>query len=162
MGAKQPTLDELAQAMDVNVRTLKGWKARGCPCHSLPAVRQWHANHVLPRKGGPGKKPDARVDSLQLRIMQAEAEKAEEDARGKKMENDRKAGTLMDKQQLVRETAELFVEMRAILESIPDAATKEVPQQYRARIYDVERNKVDGALRKLAAIPLVGSRANGA
>ena len=161
MASKCPTLDELAAAMNppVNVRTLKGWKARGCPCTSIDAVKKWHANHVRPRKGGPAgpkTESDKRAESLQLRTLTAEAEKAEEDARGKKMENDKRAGLLVEKSEVIREAAEVFAAMRAILEAFPDAAAKEVPQQQRARIYDVARNTIDKTLRKLSQIHLLG------
>lgn len=151
----------LAAGCKVSTRTINEWIGRGCPRTSVAAALAWQAEHVLPRKGGPRKASDAPGDrrqrSLQERTLRATARKAEQDARYRKITADHAAAKLVERDQVVREAAELFTEIRSILDSIPDAAAKEVPQQFRTRIYEVERAKIDAALKKLVGLHLLGS-----
>jgi phage terminase Nu1 subunit (DNA packaging protein) len=164
--AAPATLKKLAKAVGVSERTLNTWVRRGCPRGPVKAIDAWKLENVLPRKGGPRSKRDATTDqtqqSLQHRVNQANAEKAEQDARWKRTKADQLERKLVPIEQVVREAAEIFIEVRAVLDSIPAAVTKEVPQQLRTRIYEIERNKIDAALHKLTAIHLVGSHPDGA
>lgn len=159
--ARALTIKALAAGCKVSTRTINEWLARGCPRTSIAEALDWQADHVQPRKGGPRtrREPsgDRRQRSLQERTLRANARKAEQDARYRKIKADRAAKKSLDRDQVVREAAELFTEMRAIIDSIPDAAAKEVPQQFRARVYEAERAKVDAALKKLVGLHLVGS-----
>lgn len=160
------TLRRLAAEMAVSTRTLHTWIARGCPRGPLEAVRAWHADNVLPRQGGPRKERDPEAgqlqQALQQRVNEAKAREAEEAARYKQIKSDLLERRLVPIDQVVREAAELFTDIRAILESIPDAVAKEMPQPLQTRAFDVARNKVAAALKKLADIHLVGSDDDGA
>jgi phage terminase Nu1 subunit (DNA packaging protein) len=123
-------------------------------------VLAWQQANILPRKGGPRKERTAADQSqiaLQHRLNEAKAIDAEESARTRRVKRRLMQKRLMPIAQVVREAAEIFTEVRAIIESIPDAVAKEVPQQLRTRIYDVERNKITAALKKLASLHSLGS-----
>lgn len=155
-----PTLRELAIGVGVSERTLNTWIARGCPRDSADAIRQWQQENVLPRKGGPRREPteaDKSQMALQQRLNTAKASDAEEAARTKRLKRRLLQKRLMPIDQAVREAAEIFTEVRAIIESIPDAVAKEVPQQLRTRIFDVARNKITAAMKKLASLHSLGS-----
>lgn len=154
--AKPPTRDELAQAMGVNVRTLNGWVAKGCPTTSVEAVRAWKSEHVRPRPDA-AKQGDEQQNSLQRRRMLAEAEKAEEAARAAKLRNDKAAGLLHENTVCVREAAEIFSAARAMLDAVPDAIAKECPDQVRTRVYETAKTKLAGVLKKLAELHLLGT-----
>jgi lambda repressor-like predicted transcriptional regulator len=164
--AEGTTLKVLAAGAEVSERTLNTWIARGCPRSSVAAVLAWQQENILPRRGGPRKDRNSPADqtqqSLQHRLNSAKADDAEEAARTKRLKRRLLQKRLMPIDQVVREAAEIFTEVRAIIESIPDAVAKEVPQQLRTRIYDVERNKITAALKKLAALHSLGSDADGA
>jgi phage terminase Nu1 subunit (DNA packaging protein) len=155
------TLKQLAAGSGVSERTLNTWIARGCPRTSVEAVRVWQQENVLPRKGGPRKNRDAPGDgspySLQQRLNLAKADDAEESARTRRLKRRLLQRKLMMIDEAVREAGEIFTEVRAIIESIPDAVAKECPQQLRTRIYDVARNKITAAFKKLAALNSVGA-----
>jgi hypothetical protein len=95
--------------------------------------------------------------SLQQRLNEAKANDAEESARTRRIKRRLLQRKLMLIAEGVREAGEIFTEMRAILESIPDAVAKECPQQLRTRIFDVARNKVTAAFKKLALLNSLGS-----
>jgi phage terminase Nu1 subunit (DNA packaging protein) len=167
------TIKQIAKALKVSERTVNTWIQRGCPRGPLSAVKTWHQQQVLPRLGGPRKKDEGQRTkdkthrdassagiTLQERVNLANARKAEEDARYKQLKADELEGKTWRREKVTREAAEIFTEIRAILESIPDAAAKEVPQQFQTRVYDVERNKIAAALKKLAGLHTVGSRAD--
>jgi hypothetical protein len=154
------TIEKLAGQLGVSERTLNTWIARGCPRGPLKKIREWKEANILPRKGGPRKTRDESADrsqrSLQQRVNEANADKAEQDARYKQIKADLLERRLVPIDQVVREAAELFAEIRSILETIPDATTKEMCPKCRERSYEVERAKVDAALKKLVALHLVG------
>jgi phage terminase Nu1 subunit (DNA packaging protein) len=159
-GPEVPTLKELASAAGVSERTLNTWIKRGCPRGPIEAVLAWQAENVLPRKGGPRREltaADKTQIALQQRLNEAKASDAEEGARTKRLKRRLLQRKLMPIEQAVREAAEIFTEVRSILESIPDAVAKEVPQQLRTRIYDVTRNKIAAAFKKLASLHSLGS-----
>jgi phage terminase Nu1 subunit (DNA packaging protein) len=158
-------LKDLAQGAAVSERTLNTWIARGCPRSSVAAVLAWQQANVLPRKGGPRKtltQTDRSQIALQHRLNEAKAKDAEEGARTKRVKRRLLQKRLMPIDQVVREAAEIFTEVRSILESVPDAVAKEVPQQLRTRAYDATRNKITAALKKLASLHSLGSAADGA
>jgi phage terminase Nu1 subunit (DNA packaging protein) len=155
------TLKQLARGAGVSERTLNTWVGRGCPRSSVAAIDAWKLDNVLPRKGGPRKDRDGAGDqsqiALQTRLNLAKASDAEESAKSKRLKRRLLQRKLMLITEGVREAGEIFTEVRAIIESIPDAVAKECPQQLRTRIYDVARNKITAAFKKLAALNSVGS-----
>lgn len=155
------TLKELAVACGVSERTVNTWIARGCPRAPIEAVKAWQQDNIMPRKGGPRTRGEGRGDesgySLQQRLNEAKASDAEESAKAKRLKRRLLQRKLMLITEAVREAGEIFTEVRAIIESLPDAIAKEVPQQLRTRIYDVARNKITAAFKKLAALNSVGA-----
>lgn len=140
--------------MEVNERTLKGWVARGCPRDSPEAVRVWRADHLLPRKGGPGgeKETDETEAGNQRRIVAANADKAEEDARAARLRNDEREGLVVEKAQVTREYAEQFAQARTILDAFPDQFAKEAPAKLRTSAHELARKSIERVLRLLAGI----------
>jgi phage terminase Nu1 subunit (DNA packaging protein) len=159
------TLKALAKGCNVSERTLNTWIARGCPRESIKAAQAWRDEHILPRKGGPkAGRPaaDPAQQSLLARRTVAQCEKDEAAARREQLKSDQLERLVIYRDQVVREAGEIFAAVRAILETIPDGLAKEFPQKLRARAYEVGKNKVDIALRKLADLHLVGGAADGA
>lgn len=152
MGAQ--TIEQLAKAMGKSARTLKTWFKRGCPRTSVAAIRAWQAEHVLPPKGGPRKKrdpvADAKQQALQTRVNEANAKKAEADARNKTIRTDKLAGELVARADVIREAAEYFIHARTVLDTLPDAIAKEFSGEQRIRARTVAKQKVAAALRLLA------------
>jgi phage terminase Nu1 subunit (DNA packaging protein) len=158
------TLKALAKGCGVSERTLNTWIKRGCPRESVKAAIAWRDEHVLPRKGGPrgGKPVDPEQQSILARRALAQCEKDEAAARRENLKSDLLDGLVVYTADVRREAAEIFAGVRAILETIPDSLAKEFPQKLRARAFDVGKNKVDAALRKLADLHAVGARPDGA
>jgi phage terminase Nu1 subunit (DNA packaging protein) len=168
MAHKALTLKQLATGCKVSVRTLNTWLQRGCPRHSITAALAWRDKHVLPRKGGPRKRrpitaeKETEQQSLLARRIVAQCEKDEAIARREKIKSDMLAGTVVEKVAVVREAAEICSAARAILDAIPDAIAKELPEESRVRAYEVAKNKVDAAFRKLADLRPGAGGADGA
>src|SRR5262245_35605022 len=124
------TKTALAAEVGVARQTLHDWEAEGCPMDSADAIREWRANHKLPRRGvalEPG-------ETLQGRLLEAQIWKHSEDARNRKMKNDQLAGQLYDAQEVERNVAELTSVIRARLESIPDELGTEFPAELRLQL----------------------------
>jgi phage terminase Nu1 subunit (DNA packaging protein) len=111
---------------------------------------------MRPRKGGPRTKEQEEAeksqDSLQRRILQANALKSEEDARAAKLRNDEAEGLLIARAEVTREWAEHFSQARTILEAFPDQFAKEAPAKLRASAHELALKSIERVMRTLAAV----------
>jgi phage terminase Nu1 subunit (DNA packaging protein) len=160
-GPEVPTLKELASGAGVSERTLNTWIKRGCPRGLDRGGARLAGREHPPAQRRPAASERTAADRRRSRCSSGSTRPrpsdAEESARTKRLKRRLLQKRLMPIDQVVREAAEIFTEVRAIIESIPDAVAKEVPQQLRTRIYDVVRNKITAALKKLASLHSLGS-----
>ena len=122
------SITELAAAIGVSRQQLHGYIKRGCPTDSPEAVRAWRLDNVQRRRGV---SPEAG-ESLQAKLLQAQIDKATQEARAKRLKNDLLSGQLYDAQDVERDVAELTGLIRSRLEAIPDELVMEFAPEHRA------------------------------
>ena len=87
---------------------------------------------------------------MKERLARAKLRNLLEDRRAKELRRLTAEGELVRRDDVVAEFTEVLIYAQAILESVPDDATKEVPEAYRVTIHTICQHAVDRAFRQLA------------
>jgi phage terminase Nu1 subunit (DNA packaging protein) len=155
------TRKELATALKLTPEALRKWERDlGAPLgdwlgwplpDAVKLAEEWRAGNLSSRRDQP------EAESLSQRLLAAKVRDTNAAARRKEIENAIKEGKLIDIDEAVREQSMVYAEVRAIIETLPDAIARDLPQDYRASGREIVRHEVLRALRKLASIRIEGS-----
>lgn len=134
------TQSELGLALGVTRRTVIDWcKEPDFPrnedgSYSVSAVQEWREQRTS------AKTPD----DLRERRLLAECIKLE-------LANEETRNELVRRSDVQAEAAEMFAAFKAIMDAIPDAIAKDLPDEHRVNGQRTSRHHIDLALRKMAA-----------
>ncbi len=119
-----PKITELAAHYDVSRQTIYTWRDKGCPVRAgVEAIDRW----LQEQRPDPAK----AKGPLQEQLLEAQIEKALQEARAKRLKNDLLEGLLVNSEDASQHVAETLTILNARLEQIPDELRKELPADYR-------------------------------
>lgn len=132
---------ELATALGVSSKTINDYVRRGCPTDSPEAARSWKEENIA-RNGPPtiGERSSGVVSrryashELDEAEQRAKIAKLEEEARGRRIKNDKEMGSLVYRDDVEQSATELTLRIKQRLEAIPIELEPEIPIDLRAQL----------------------------
>jgi len=139
--ADRLTQQQLAAVFGVTPRTVRDWTAAGMPrnadgSYQARACIDWH----VARKLGPD---GLDLNAERARLAKAQADKTE-------IENEVRAGRLLEQDRVIREVGDMLAAFRARVLAIPGAVAQRVPHHLAGRVQAELRRLIHEALTELA------------
>lgn len=141
--AERLTITDIASRLRVTRQTVYNWRDAGCPLdEGIPAIRDWLKQRNDAR--------DPEEDDAKARLILAQAEKTEQEALSRRLDNEEREKATINRQQALLEFKETVHWLRAQWLAFPDELITELPAEARQVCYDAAKRKVEVMLRKLS------------
>ena len=150
-----PTKQQLADGLGISRQALRGWQANdNAPIEealALPVnegvalLRKWRANNKRPAPG-----INSKPESLRERLLLAQCERTEQQARSEQLANDQVEGRLVDRESAEFDLAAALSILRCRFEELSEYVANEFGGDVRYKVRDLVEGRVHLFLQELS------------